>query len=71
MRPNMLFHVIFSRKSLIADRAMNAFFTGMLLSVAGSMAGGCEGGCAPVAGSIRTRVLVLPARSAGTSLSGF
>lgn len=67
MCADMLFHIILSGEGLIADGAMNALFAGMLLAMTGGMAGGGEGGSAPVAGGIRTRVLILSACVAGLS----
>lgn len=60
VRANVLLHVVFPGECLVADGAVDALLPCVLLSVAGGVAGCRKRRRAAVAGSKRTRVLVLP-----------
>lgn len=59
MSATVLFHIIFPRKSFVANRAVDTFFTGMLLAVASCMTGGGKGSSTSVRCSIGAWVFVL------------
>lgn len=60
VRPDMLLHVVLPRKRLVAHRTVHALLARMLFPVPRRMSRRRKRGRAPVAGCVRTRILVLP-----------